>query len=142
MEGYERRYSFFEGYYRAMAHMTDEQELEFRRAVDRYAFEGEVPEFHDHMLLMAWDLIITSLDKSIKLANAGQKGGRGNKKQASDVASKGASKGALKPVEKETEAFKQALKGAFNEVEEEGEVEEEKNRHDKLLSFYSQVKEC
>ena len=142
MEGYKRRYSFFEGYYRAMAHMTDEQELELRRAIDRYAFEGEVPKFHDPMLSMAWDLIITSLDNSIKLANAGQKGGRGNKKQASEVASNGASKGALKPVEKEPEAFKQALKGAFNEVEEEGEVEEEKNRHDKLLSFYSQVKEC
>lgn len=138
MEGYERRYSFFEGYYRAMAHMTDEQELEFRRAVDRYAFEGEVPEFHDPMLLMAWDLIITSLDKSIKLANAGQKGGRGNKKQAS----KGALKGASKPTENNPEAFKQASKGAFNEGEEEGEIEGEEERHAKLLSFYSQVKEC
>ena len=138
MEGYERRYSFFEGYYRAMAHMTDAQELEFRRSLDRYAFEGEVPEFNDPMLLMAWDLIITSLDKSIKLANAGQKGGRGNKKQASKVALKGASK----PNENKQEAFKQASKVAFNEGEEEGEIEGEEERHAKLLSFYSQVKEC
>ena len=138
MEGYERRYSFFEGYYRAMAHMTDAQELEFRRALDRYAFDGEVPEFKDPMLLMAWDLIITSLDKSIKLANAGQKGGRGNKKQAS----KGALKGASKPTENKQEAFKQASKVAFNEGEEEGEIEGEEERHAKLLSFYSQVKEC
>lgn len=140
MEGYERRYSFFEGYYRAMAHMTDAQELEFRRAIDSYAFEGEVPEFQDPMLLMAWDLVICSLDKSIKLSNAGRKGGRGNKKHAE----KGAIKGAFKPGEQGFEATYEAFKHPFNEEEEEGEVEEEKEedaRHAKLLSFYSQVKE-
>ena len=141
MEGYERRYSFFEGYYRAMAHMSDEQELEFRRAIDSYAFDGVEPEFEDGMLSMAWDLVVSSLSKSLKLSNAGRKGGRGNKKQAEAL--KGAFKGALKPSESPLKTHEEAFKPPFNEeeVEEEIEVEEEKTRHAKLLSFYSQTAE-
>lgn len=112
MEGYERRYMFFEGYYRAMEFMSDEQELEFRRSLDRFAFDGEEPEFDDPMLSMAWNLVITTLKKSLKLSEAGRKGGRGNKKVAF-----------VNPLKPEPEGFKGGLKGTdealkppFNEV--------------------------
>lgn len=130
MEGYDKRYTFWQGYRNAMSHLTDEQELRLRRAIDDFAFDGVMPEFEEAILALAWELIIPSLQKSMKLSEAGQRGGRGNKKPAE----KGAFKGALKPVESQ---LADPFKPPFNEVEEEGEVEKE--RADKLRSFYSQT---
>lgn len=134
MDGYERKYNFFEGYYRAMAHMDDGQELAFRRAIDRFVFEGEVPEFHDPMLLVAWDLVVPSVERSIKLAEAGRRGGRGNKKPDSKEALKGAEKGLKAPLKGSVKAFKPP----FNEKESEKEKEIEKEKGAALERMYSQ----
>lgn len=134
MEGYERRYMFFEGYYRALEYMSDEQELTFRRAIDRFAFEGEEPEFEDPMLLMAWNLVITSLKKSLKLSEAGRKGGRGNKKPAFMDASKPDSEGFKGGFKGSDEA----LKGAFNEVKRREVKRNDDDRDATLERMYSQ----
>jgi len=74
MEGYDKRYTFWEGFARAMSFMNDAQELEFRRAIDDFCFNGSLPKFEDSVLSVAWQLVIPTLEKSIKLSESGRKG--------------------------------------------------------------------
>ncbi len=131
MPEYTRRYTFFESFYRATKYMSDKQELEFRRALDKLAFEGEEPEFDDPLLLSNWEQTCTTLARSIKYSEAGSAGGR------SKGASKGngqASKGASKPSATPS-------KGASNhkKCKEKECKEKEGEREGKLRSFYTQA---
>lgn len=124
MEGYDRRYTFWQGYRNAMNHLSDEQELSLRRAIDAFAFDSEVPEFDEPILALAWELIVPSLDKSLKQSQGGLKG---KAKSMETVAKRNSNNPNRVP--------KLGTHGATPlEVEEEKEMEKERTK--KLLSFY------
>ena len=75
MEGYEKRYTMWEGYRNAFAYLTDEQELALRRAMDAYAFDNrKMPNFAEPVLQVAWELLVANIDKSLKLSESGKAG--------------------------------------------------------------------
>lgn len=111
MEGYEKRYSFWEGFTRSMQYMSDEQELCFRRAIDEFCFNGKQPSFDDNTLNVAWQLIVATLEKSVKYSESGRLGGRPRKDEKT---LKSLSKTLLSPLKTE------------EEKEEEIEIEKEK----------------
>ena len=126
MPEYKRRFVFYESFYRAAQHMTDEQELEFYRAMGALAFDGVEPEFTDPLLLATWETVSHALITGIKAAESGSRGGSARAAKASEHPSKWPSKG--------------PSKGGSNQIKEKEKEIKEKERESKLMSFYGEVK--
>lgn len=79
-----RKFSFFESYAAMLDQLDDAQCAEFVRAMYRWAFQGEEPEFSDPSLRFAWpsisEQITAGIEISERMAEAGRKGGRPKKK--------------------------------------------------------------
>lgn len=75
-----KHFMFFESYQRAIEHMpTENMQLQMYQAITRYMFNGIEPDFQGErneitLLNIAWDLVLPTLDLSIKRAMAGSMG--------------------------------------------------------------------
>lgn len=81
-----RKFSFFESYAAMLDQLDDAQCAEFVRAMYRWAFQGEEPEFSDPSLRFAWpsiaEQITAGLEISERRAEAGKRSGKARAKKA------------------------------------------------------------
>lgn len=81
-----RKFSFFESYAAMLDQLDDAQCAEFVRAMYRWAFQGEEPEFSDPSLRFAWpsiaEQITAGLEISERRAEAGKRSGKVRAKKA------------------------------------------------------------
>lgn len=81
-----RKFSFFESYAAMLDQLGDAQCAEFVRAMYRWAFQGEEPEFSDPSLRFAWpsiaEQITAGLEISERRAEAGKRSGKARAKKA------------------------------------------------------------
>lgn len=73
------RFNFFRSYAEAARLLDDSRRLQFYDAITGYVFDGEIPDFSDQMLRMAWTLVEPNVKKSVENVRNGQKGGRPKK---------------------------------------------------------------
>ena len=140
MPEYKRRFTFYESFYRAAQHMSDEQELAFYRAMGALAFDGEEPEFTDPLLLATWETVSNALISGIKAAESGSRGGTARASKGNPNPSKGPSKGASKGSENPSKGGSNQIKEKEKEIKEKEKEMKEKERESKLMSFYGEVK--
>jgi len=74
MESGNNGFTFFKNYYTATNNMTDEQRLQFYDAIIEYGILNKEPEL-DGLMLSAFELARTCIDKSIDIRERGRKGG-------------------------------------------------------------------
>lgn len=78
-----RKFSFFESYAAMLDQLDDAQCSEFVRAMYRWAFQGEEPEFSDTSLRFAWPSIAEQITAGVEISQrsseAGKRGGRPRK---------------------------------------------------------------
>lgn len=78
-----RKFSFFESYADMLDQLDDAQCAEFVRAMYRWAFEGEEPEFAEPALRFAWPSIAEQITAGVEISErsreAGKRGGRPRK---------------------------------------------------------------
>lgn len=81
-----RKFSFFESYGQMLDQLSDQQCADFVRAMYRWAFEGEEPEFAEPALRFAWpsiaEQITAGLEISERRAEAGRRSGKARAKKA------------------------------------------------------------
>lgn len=81
-----RKFSFFESYADMLDQLDDAQCAKFVRAMYRWAFEGEEPEFEEPALRFAWpsiaEQITAGLEISERRAEAGRRSGKARAKKA------------------------------------------------------------
>ena len=78
-----RKFSSFESYGQMLDQLDDQQCADFVRAMYRWAFDGEEPEFEDPMLQFAWPSIAEQITAGVEISQrsseAGKRGGRPRK---------------------------------------------------------------
>ena len=78
-----KKYSFFDGYHKALSRVSDERYGRIVRAMSSYAFYGEEPKFNKDADWVVWELIRPVLEKGLEMsqkrADAGKSGGMSGK---------------------------------------------------------------
>lgn len=74
MENGNNGFTFFKNYYTATNNMTDEQRLQFYDAIIEYGILNKEPKL-DGLMLSAFELARTCIDKSIDIRERGRRGG-------------------------------------------------------------------
>lgn len=70
-------FTFFASYYEALQYLSDEYCGVMFKAICEFALKGNEPELTDPILKGYWTLIRPTLERSIKRAEAGRRGGQG-----------------------------------------------------------------
>lgn len=78
-----KKYSFFDGYHKALSRVSDERYGRIVRAMSSFAFYGEEPKFNEDADWVVWELIRPVLEKGLEMsqkrADAGKSGGMSGK---------------------------------------------------------------